>query len=259
MSSTLFTGSSVFTYTSTSALSPQELEVLSVFLSGVSKLEKAAAPIFVQLSPDLPPEIAWEYSYSFALESCFRGGDTSVIPQQQYLADCSGVQLIFSSDNIYEKALEIVGRLAFDFAGEQLMQINDYANRDTVVSSLFDILSLWENNWLAPVQGMKLFSMGPSGRRMISSSSYGMWNSQIATALTLFSFQTGVVVRALDVFRPLQLEAVMALSYRTVEFLSPVLEFGWSIQTPSASYYMENFKQAFGCDPEQEINSAPLA
>ncbi|MFT0868638.1 hypothetical protein [Pseudomonas sp. CAM1A] len=258
MDTSLLTADTVFTYTSTSALTLQEREVLSVFLSGVSKLEKTAAPIFVQLSSAFPPELAWAESYSLALSSCFTGYDSSVIPQQQYLPDCSGVQLIFSSDNIYEKALEVVGRLTLDFASEQLVQINDYANRDGLVGSLFDILSLWENNWLAPVQGMKLFSMGPSGRRLISYCGDGTWISQISTALTLFSFQSGITVRAWDVFRPLQLEAVIALNYRTVEFLSPALEFGGNGQAPSTLRYMKDFTMAFNCDPGQEVNSAPL-
>ncbi|MBV6287628.1 hypothetical protein [Pseudomonas aegrilactucae] len=258
MDSTLLTANAVFTYTSASALSAQELEVLSVFLCGVSKIEKTAAPIFSQLSSGLPAEMAWAFSYSFALESCFTGGDASTIPQQRYLPDCSGVQSIFSSDNIYEKAREVVDRLALDFAGEQLTQINDYANMEVVANSLTDILESWEGNWLAPVQGVKLFSMGPSGRRLISSYTNGTWSSQVSTALTLFSFQSGITIRALDVFRPLQLEGIIELSYRTVEFLSPVLEFGWYGQTPSALSYMDNFKQAFDCDPGQEVTSAPL-
>lgn len=286
MNSNLITGNSTFTYTSPDILHKNELEVLNVFLSGVSKLEKSIATNYMNLCNTMDPELAWEISYSLAINETCGGNPYS---EMRLLPDCSGSQRITTSGDIYNQSLKIVDNLEIQLAKEQLTQINEYVNNGEEATKISDILNTWEENWLTPIQDVKVFSMGPSGKINVDQDvddwlgdislaqepdepadpdNSRIWVSQIVTSLTLFTFTPDLSITSLidsillsseDIFKDSKLGGEAILSYRTVEFVTPPLTFSDSSQTAATLEYIKAFKSAYNCDPEQEIKSAKLA
>lgn len=287
MKSNLITANGTFTYASPDFLHKNELEVLNIFLSGISKLEKSIATNYINLCNTMSPDLAWEISYSLAVDEVCGGTPYSEI---RLLPDCSGNQKITTSGDIYKQSLEIVDKLEIQLAKEQLIQINEYTNNNKEeAAKITDILNAWQQNWLTPIQDAKLFSMGPSGKidanqnvddwlgsitvsqeidtqEDLDDSQF--WVSQIITSLTLFTFTPDLSITSLldnlllsseDIFKDKQLGGTAILSYRTAEFITPPLTFSDNSQTTATLEYIKEFKNAYKCDPEQEIKSAPLA
>lgn len=259
MGSNLITGSHTFTFASEDERYDAEKKALAAFLACIAKVEKMAAPIFIGLSSTMSAEDACFNSFKQAIESITGFPQTAFDqyqPMQTYLPSCSGSQTIYRTDNIYDASLEIVNKLNNQLASQQLTQINTYMNSSTQTSSsIYGILQEWENNWLTPIQDVKLFSMGPATRKITTQSS-DYWFTQFSTTLTLFTFRSSLGISAPDIFKGRTLEEEVKIDYRTIEYSSkPVMIFSeWG----QPDGYIEQVKWLFKCDPDQEIKNAPM-
>lgn len=260
MSSNLIAGSHTFTFVSEDERYDAEKKALAAFLACIAKVEKTAAPIFMNLSSCMSAEDACFNSFKQAIESITGFPQTAFDqyqPMQTYLPTCSGTQTIRRTDNIYDASLDIVNKLNNQLAKDQLTQINTYMNSYPETSdSIYEILQAWESNWLTPIQDVKLFSMGPATRKVTTQCS-DYWLTQFSTTLTLFTFKSALGMSAPDIFKGHALEEEVIIDYRTIEYSSqPVMIFSdWG----EPDGYIEQVKWLFKCDPDQEIKSAPMA
>ncbi|TDY16720.1 hypothetical protein B0G81_7813 [Paraburkholderia sp. BL6665CI2N2] len=268
MSIQILTGDHVFYHSRQDDFNDNESNVMATFLSGVSLLQKLTAPIFGEIKSEYTGDfgMVWSGAYSEVVLfdfvknvwDLYSGKYSDVIPKTNYLDNCSGSMTVGATDSIYDKTHEIVSTLSQDLAN-QFSGVKDCLQEANELSAeLTNILNVWRDNWLAPVDGVQLYAWGPAYKKYFQEPQNGAWSCSMNTTLTTIMFQSGTRLEWSNLFKNYELGPGIAVDYVTVEFSTPPLAFNVSGTVADTQKWKNKFETLFECDPTQEIRSAPL-